>query len=129
MATSFRFSVKGTRKLIAELKRREGVAYENAKRVQNKNAKEIIVDSTRQVPKRLWNLVKSARIQEDKSPRKRSIRVIGVTYDTDYAYVVHEDLNAKHKAGTNAKFLERPAKKRRRKYALEMKAAISGGLQ
>ena len=33
-----------------------------------------------------------------------------VVYDTDYAIYVHEDLNARHKKGKNAKFLERPAR-------------------
>jgi hypothetical protein len=35
---------------------------------------------------------------------------VEIACGTEYAIYVHEDLNAKHAAGTNAKFLERPAR-------------------
>ena len=37
-----------------------------------------------------------------------------VSYGTDYAVFVHEDLNARHKKGKKAKFLEGPAREKRR---------------
>lgn len=127
MATRVTISLKGSKKLIAELKRRQGATFERAKRVQNNTAKDIITESNQKVPKDSFALVKSARIKEDKSPKKREIRTLGVTYDTDYAVAVHEDLEAKHAPGTSAKFLENPTKKQRRRYASEMKAALIGG--
>ena len=33
-----------------------------------------------------------------------------ISYNTDYAIYVHEDLDARHKAGKQAKYLEQPAR-------------------
>lgn len=129
MATRFTFSVKGTRRLINQLKKRQGAAFDAAKRVQNGTAKDIITESNRIVPKDQFNLVRSARIKEDMTPKKNEIRTIGITYNEDYAYVVHEDMDAKHAPGTSAKYLEKPARKNRRPYALNMKRAIQGALK
>ena len=34
-------------------------------------------------------------------------------YFAEYAVYVHEDMNARHAAGTSAKFLEKPAREKR----------------
>lgn len=47
------------------------------------------------------------------SPRKTGSGFrtnVEIACGTKYAIYVHENLNAKHNAGTNAKFLERPAR-------------------
>jgi len=38
--------------------------------------------------------------------------VVAVGYGTDYGVFVHEDLEARHKPGKQAKFLEQPARKK-----------------
>lgn len=40
---------------------------------------------------------------------------VTVSYGTDYAIYVHEDLEARHKPGKEAKFLEKPYKENRKK--------------
>ena len=60
----------------------------------------------------------------DKSPLKNSARTrnmggrgfdadIIVSYGTDYAVYVHENLNASHAEGKEAKYLEKPARENR----------------
>ncbi|GAG45176.1 unnamed protein product, partial [marine sediment metagenome] len=36
-----------------------------------------------------------------------------VSYSTDYAVYVHENLNARHKPGKSAKYLEKPAREKK----------------
>lgn len=129
MAFRARMTVKGEKELIRQLKRRTGQAFDNAKRVQNDTARDILRDAQEKVPKLSYELTRSARIQEDTNPRRGEIRTLGVTYDTDYAMAVHEDMNAKHRQGQEAKFLEKPAKKQRRRYATELRRTVRSGLE
>jgi len=122
-----RIILKGDKKLITELRRKTGSTFDAMKRVQNKHAREILMESNQKVPKATFELVRSARIQED-SGRNR-LRTLGVTYDTDHAMPVHEDMEAKHAPGQEAKFLENPAKAHRRGYAKEMKAAMQSKMK
>ena len=111
MAFRITMTVKGTKELIRQMKRRTGEAFERAKRVQNDTARNILTEAQSKVPKLTYDLTRSARRQEDPSPRRTSIRTLGVTYDPDYAVAVHEDMEAKHKQGEEAKFLEKQEKK------------------
>jgi len=129
MSLRFTARIIGSKQLIAALKKKQGAVFDRAKRVQNNTAKDIITESNQKVPKDTYALVKSAKIQEDKKLKRHELRTLGVTYDAEYAAAVHEDLEAKHEPGTGAKFLENPAKKQRRRYASDMKAALEGGLK
>ena len=48
-----------------------------------------------------------------------------VSYGTDYAVFVHEDLQARHKPGKSAKFLEKPFRQHRNKLREIIEKAIS----
>lgn len=127
MSFKSRFVLKGDKKLIAALKRREGATFEAIKKVQNSTAREIIQESLQKVPKATFELARSARIQKEHGGR--NLRTIAITYDTDYAMAVHQDLEAKHKPGQEAKFLEKPTKKRARQYASNIRAAVEAKLK
>ena len=122
-----RIILKGDKKLISELRSKTGETFDRMKKVQNNTARDILLEAQRKVPKATFELSRSARIQEDSGNQR--LRTIAVTYDTDYAVAVHEDMEAKHAPGQEAKFLERPAKSQRRRYSSEMKAAMQGGLK
>lgn len=127
MATRITLQLRGTKALISALKRREGAVFQRCKQVQNATARDILVQSNIEVPKDTFATVKSARMQEDKAGKRHELRTLAVTYNTDYAMIVHEDMNMKHAPGTNAKFLERPAKKQRKRYINDMRAAVREG--
>jgi len=120
------FILKGDKAIIAQLKRRTGATFERVKQVQNDTARDIMRESNAKVPKDTYATVKSARMQEDRS--RREIRTLGVTYDTDYAVALHEDMEARHDPGTGPKFLQRSALKQRRRYSSELKQAVAGGM-
>ncbi len=50
-----------------------------------------------------------------------------VGYVANYALFVHENLESKHKPGKIAKFLEKPARENRKRYARIMAAALKLG--
>ena len=53
---------------------------------------------------------------------------VKVSYATDYAVYVHEDLNANHPNGGQAKYLEQPAREMRPQLAEGVKSDIRRGL-
>lgn len=53
--------------------------------------------------------------------------VVTVSYGTDYAIFVHEDMEAKHKPGKSAKFLEIPIRQKKREYLAIFNEAVAGG--
>ena len=74
--------------------------------------------SQKVVPVDTANLKKSAFTRKEKSGFST---VVLVGYTANYAIYVHEDLEASHKPGKIAKYLERPA----REHAKEIRAIIA----
>ena len=68
-------------------------------------------ESQRIVPVRYGNLKNSARTYKTKIG---NLVVVHVAYGMEYAIFVHEDLEARHKPGKAAKFLETPFREKRR---------------
>lgn len=66
------------------------------------------------VPVRFGDLRRSARTRKSGSGFKVQVRVV---YLQDYALYVHENLEARHAPGKTAKFLERPAREKRKQIA------------
>lgn len=57
------------------------------------------------------NVLRPSAFTREFPPGSGTIRV---GYDTEYAVYVHEDLNARHKKGKRAKYLEEPARTKRK---------------
>lgn len=53
--------------------------------------------------------------------------IVTVSYSTDYAMYVHEDLVARHKKGKQAKYLEDPARYGRKKMQQIVRKSVSSG--
>ena len=53
---------------------------------------------------------------------------VTVSYGTNYAVYVHEDLNARHKSGKSAKFLEKPAREKAHEIARIIRRGARTGL-
>lgn len=49
-----------------------------------------------------------------------------VSYNTEYAVYVHEDMNAKHKPGKSAKYLEKPARENKKELIDIIKRKAAG---
>ena len=127
MAVKAKITLKGDKKLIRTLKKRTGVAFQRVSAVQDSIASEIERDSNDKVPKDTRALERSSDVKVEQS--RKTVRTVAITYDEDYAIQVHEDLQAKHNPGEEAKFLEKPAKRQRRRYAVELRQAMKGGME
>lgn len=69
-----------------------------------------------------------AKFKEKAKAREReSRRMVEVGYKAEYALMVHEDLEAFHKTGTQAKFLEQPARAFSQEIAAAIRKVVSDG--
>jgi len=80
-------------------------------------------ESQKIVPIDLDNLRPSADTRMEGTGR--DVAVI-VSYGTDYAVYVHENLEARHKPGKQAKFLEQPLREKRKRMRDIVVEAITG---
>lgn len=102
-------TLEGTEELIQLLSRFDGQARATAKRTLYTVANPIMTEAKKITPVYTGNLRGSGQVQQ---PEERG-DTISVTLGfgntaVKYAIFVHEKLNARHKAPTQAKFLERP---------------------
>ena len=74
-------------------------------------------ESQKIVPVEFGVLKNSARTRRE-SRRYRT--VVSVSYNTDYAVFVHEDLEARHRPGKTAKFLEIPIRRHGKRIVSEI---------
>lgn len=107
-------SVNGVKEITRALKARKRAHAKGLRRGLFKAALFLLRESKILVPVDKSNLVNSG-----------DVRVEGVGFDTavivfytaEYAIYVHEDLEARHKPGTQAKFLEQPLREKRMRLA------------
>jgi len=102
-------------KLVATLKRKEKKHKESMRRGLVKAGLYLQRESQKLVPVDLGTLKASARTTDvttnDTHPK------VEVSYGTEYAIYVHEDLTANHPNGGQAKFLEEPARTKKKEIA------------
>lgn len=113
------------RKMLGE-KVFEQVARKQAKRLEvglKRAGLFIQRESQKIVPVEFGLLRNSARTT---SEGKGFNTEVVVSYETSYAIFVHENLDAKHKKGKVAKFLENTVKLRRKEIADIVKEAVEG---
>jgi len=82
-------------------------------RIQRESQKIVPIDTSA--------LKNSARTTKKGSGHKTEVTV---SYGTEYAVFVHEDLNARHASGKSAKFLEIPVRRLQREIAADIKAEV-----
>lgn len=73
----------------------------------------IFIESQQLVPKDTLRLMKSGFLSKGTFRGQPAVNIgYALGNDPPYAIIVHEDMNAGHKSGTQAKFLEEPFKRR-----------------
>lgn len=124
-------TVTGDKRLYERLKKKNKVVTAAVKRGTLKAARALLADSREIVPVDTGRLYRSGRARHQKVTRdemgflrgtdgrftSKSTFSADVTYNTPYAIYVHEDPNARHKPGKSYKYLEKPARRYKRRYA------------
>lgn len=100
--------VRGVAAAIRALKAEKQLIMERA-RIGLKKAGLHLQRASQKIVPVEFGVLKNSAFTRDESDMPRKIRVI-VGYTASYAIYVHEDLNARHKPGKAAKFLESPAR-------------------
>lgn len=103
--------LEGVKKMIAELKRRGVVTAQEFARNVRRAGLFLQRESQLIVPVDTGNLKNSAFTRKAGGRGWKVIVVVG--YTAAYAIFVHENLEARHKEGKEAKFLEKPLREKR----------------
>ena len=101
--------------------------WEDAKKALYKEGTVIMQKSVPQTPVEFGPLRRSETIEETKDTKK--VYEITMGYTQDYAAAVHENLNAHHAPGTNAKYLEKPLMEQAPKIAKNVAKRIKAGMR
>jgi len=96
------FEIKNLNSVLKSLQKISITVQNEFRNKEYITTKKIFDDSQKLVPVDTGKLKKSGKVSYNKNGAST------VEYKNDYAVFVHEDLNANHKKGTQAKFLEIP---------------------
>lgn len=109
--------IEGVNAIIKNLRKQKGIKGKNVLRGMKKAGLFLQRESQKIVPVDTGALKNSAFTRTVKGKAERNTKgqfvgnnVVVVGYTQLYAIYVHEDLNATHQPGKEAKFLEKPAK-------------------
>lgn len=105
-------------KAMRKENKRRGVAMERGLvkgglRIQRESQKIVPIDTSA--------LKNSARTRKEGKGHKTQVTV---SYGTEYAVFVHEDLTARHAPGKTAKFLEIPVRRLQKEIAQDIRAEV-----
>jgi len=116
-------SVQGTKSITRALEARRKATIKGLRKGLYQAGLFLQRESQKIVPIDTTDLKESADTRMEGTGR--DVAVI-VSYGTDYAVYVHEDLEARHKPGKQAKFLEQPFREKRERMREIVVEAITG---
>jgi len=119
--------VSGEKEVQANIARLIKGNWTDAKKALRQEATVIMQKSVPQTPIELGPLRGSETIEETKETKTEYELALG--YNMKYAAAVHENLNARHAPGTNAKYLERPLMEQAPKIAKNVAKRIKAGMR
>jgi hypothetical protein len=100
--------VTGVEKVLRKLKTGQSFTEKRIRQGLKAGGLFLQRESQKVVPIDTGALVKSAKTRDVSKPAAAEVIV---SYRTDYAVLVHEDLEMRHKPGKTAKYLEGPARR------------------
>lgn len=118
-------SVQGIKRLSEQLKARKFATSKGLRKGLYRAGLFLQRESMKIVPIDQNVLRPSAFTRMEEGTNRFNPAVI-VGYGTDYAVFVHEDLEARHKPGKQAKFLEQPLREKRARLAEIVEEVIKG---
>jgi len=119
--------VTGVKEVEANIQRLIKGNWIDAKKALRQEATVIMQKSVPQTPVEFGPLRGSETIEETKETKKEYELTLG--YTQKYAAAVHENLNARHAPGTNAKYLEKPLMEQAPKIAKNVAKRIKMGMR
>ena len=119
--------VTGEREVMANIDRLIRDNWNDAKKALRQEATVIMQKSVPQTPVEFGPLRGSETIEETKETKTEYELALG--YNTTYAAAVHENLNARHAPGTNAKYLEKPLMEQAPKIAKNVAKRVKAGMR
>lgn len=119
--------LKGSDRLSALFSKMEAIGKTNVlKEAMYAEARTVLNESKKIVPVDQGTLKRSGEVEAPKVDAK-GIEV-SITYGgaaSEYALIVHEDMNARHKDGETAKYLERPFMAHQDKFVSNVAAKVA----
>lgn len=119
--------VTGEKEVQANIQRLIKGNWTDAKKALRQEATVIMQKSVPQTPIEFGPLRGSETIEETKETKTEYELTLG--YNMKYAAAVHENLNARHASGTNAKYLEKPWMEQAPKIAKNVAKRIKAGMR
>jgi len=119
--------VTGEKEVQANIQRLIKDNWKDAKKALRQEATVIMQKSVPQTPVEFGPLRGSETIEETKETKTEYEITMG--YNMKYAAAVHENLNARHAPGTNAKYLEKPLMEQAPKIAKNVATRVKRGMR
>ena len=119
--------VTGEAEVMANINRLIKENWKDAKKALRQEATVIMQKSVPQTPVEYGPLRGSETIEETKETK--TVYELALGYNMDYAAAVHENLNATHAPGTNAKYLEIPLMEQAPKIVKNVARRVKAGMR